>query len=146
MTEKKEEKPPTLLQIENNVEIANTSLRTALTTPLGELPEWQKQMQLEQAIKNTILELQGALHDLELRHPMVVVTKEYVEHACDTCMVTRHNLDPDDHCDGCANEGQLISWIPRVLRYADATEVSMEDDEPSYSDPTEVSTEEDKLL
>lgn len=128
MTENKREEEQTLEQLENTVEVSTNSLRTAMT-PLGKLPEWQRQNRLEQAIKDTILDLQGVVHDLELRRPSIVVT-ESIPHPCDNCQVTLSNLDPDEHCHGCDDELKLASFVPKELRYADPTEASLEDDEP----------------
>lgn len=126
MTEKKKEQ--TLEQLENTVEVSTNSLRTAMT-PLGKLPEWRRQNRLEQAIKDTIQDLQGVVHDLELRRPSIVAT-ESIPHVCDDCQVILNNLDPDEHCEGCRNEMELASYVPKDLRYADPTEVSLESDEP----------------
>lgn len=127
MMEKKQ--TPTLEQIENTIEVANNSLRDALT-PLGKLPDWQKQLRLERAVKEAIADLVGASYDLELRRPMIVATED-IPHICDDCEVTRSNLDPDEHCHGCPSEAELMTYVPKDLRYQDPSEVSLEDDEPS---------------
>ena len=121
-------KPPTLEQIENTIEVANNSLRTALS-PLGELTDWQKQLALERAVKEAIQDLVGASYDLELRRPMIVATGD-IPHICDDCEVTLNNLPADEHCHGCRNEAELTTYVPKDLRYQDPTEVSLEDDEP----------------
>ena len=119
------ERKRSLEQIVNTIEGAANTLRDSVT-PLGKLTLES----IDQAVNEAIRDLQGLTHDL--KYPVAIIELELgdEDHPCTGCEVTMLNPPPDEHCHGCTDEHMLQSYVPKDLRYIDATEVSAEDDVP----------------
>lgn len=136
-----EEEKPSLKSVLRDLESEVSSLRTGIAQVLARKPPMQARILLD-LVEDTIGNLVALREDLEalaeMRSPIAILEideigeDEDAPHPCDSCIVVEENLDGEEHCPGCVNEGLLQDYVPPYLRkprgYIELTEVSAEED------------------
>lgn len=107
------ELPQKIQMLLNNLDQAGNSLKTDVDWVLPKIKSPEDIARLLPRLEAVIATLQSIAGDLE--DPLRLI-EEIAEHPCDPCEVTKLQLDPNEHCDGCINEMRLMDYVPPHLR------------------------------
>lgn len=126
--------PTKVQQLLNDIDLTRNSLKDTVDDAMakaGSPEELVKILSSKGLLDGMIATLDSVLR--EFRDPILIVDiafdQEEVTHPCDDCDVILNNLDPNEHCHGCAKEIHLQTFVPKDMRglgYIDPTEASAE--------------------